>query len=158
VDKVARCPHGTCEVKDKVLVINNGDEQLGLWLTVRKAHVLLALQPIMSLPLGQPDKPRRLFRPGTRRCSADDFVFFFLTILVVLGVRFIMACSHGTLNQDLRFAGPCRIEMRAVRECRHGSAAGTEKSSVRRRDQKGYGALGTDSRWADQVTNGPLCE
>jgi hypothetical protein len=53
------------------------------------------------------------------------------------GVRFIMACSHGTLNQDLRFAGPCRIEMRAVRECRHGSAAGTEKSSVRRRDQKG---------------------
>jgi hypothetical protein len=84
VDKVARCPHGTCEVKDKVLVINNGDEQLGLWLTVRKAHVLLALQPIMSLPLGQPYKPRGLFRPGTRRCSADDFVFFFLTILVVL--------------------------------------------------------------------------
>jgi hypothetical protein len=53
------------------------------------------------------------------------------------GVRFIMACSHGTLNQDLLFAGPCRIEMRAVRECRHGSAAGTEESSVRRRDQKG---------------------
>jgi hypothetical protein len=31
------------------------------------------------------------------------------------GVRFIMACSHGTLNQDLRFAGPFSIEMRPFR-------------------------------------------